>query len=102
MGQGLGKAPGVPVLEEMWKAGPLILTCKLTEPSWLGTLPWAAPSWENSPLLKENCCLRGTQQGAPDCALGFPQAGGLLLLHLLLYHRGRWGPQSPLVPFSTR
>lgn len=34
----LGQAregPWVPVLEEMWKAGPLTLTCKLTEPSWL-------------------------------------------------------------------
>ena len=53
-----------------------------------------------SPLLDENCCLGGNQQGGPDCAPRFPRAGGLLLLHLLLSRRGRRGAQSPPPPSS--
>ena len=84
----------------MASAGPLILSCKLNGPSWPGTPPWAAPPWENPPPLDENCCLGGNQQGGTDCAPRFPQAGGLLLLHLLLSRRGRWGAQSPPPPSS--
>lgn len=87
------KGPWVPVSEEMWKAGPLTLTCKLTEPSWLHSSLGRSVLGEFSAegkLLSWGQLARG-----PSLCLRFPEAGGLLLLHLLLYRGGRWGPQSP-------